>query len=125
VSSIRIATTAALAAAVVVLGDAALVDATTAPGTLYVSKLVIRDDAVKVRIRRNTWADVIHYRRGAEVRYEVTNSGTRRFSLNILGSTTGRIAPGGHASILVFWGRRGRFVFRAMPKGARLRVTVA
>jgi hypothetical protein len=116
---------AALAAAAVALGGADAVRATTVPGRLYVSRLVISDNAVNVRIRRNTWRDTIHYPRGAEVRYEVTNRGTRAFSLNILGSVTGRLAPGHHTSILVYWGNRGDFVFRALPKGARLRVIVA
>jgi hypothetical protein len=89
-----------------------------------VSPLVIRDDAVMVRIRRHTWADTLRYRRGAEVRYEVTNGGTRPFNLNILGSTTGLLRPGGRTSMLVAWNHRGRFVFRATPRGARLHVIV-
>jgi len=116
---------AALAAAAVGLGVARSARATTVPGRLYVSPLVIYDNAVKVRIRHNTWAQTIHYLRGAEVRYDVTNRGTRAFSLNILGSVTGRLAPGQRTSILVYWGRRGSFVFRAFPRGARLRVIVA
>ena len=115
---------AALAAAAIGLGGARPSRATTVPGKLYVSRLVISDDAVKVRVRRNTWAKTIHYPRGAEVRYEVTNRATRAFSLNILGSATGRLAPGQHTSILVYWGRRGSFVFRASPRGARLRAIV-
>ena len=106
------------------LGSAHVADATTQPGKLYVSPLVIRDDAIKVRVRRLTWADDLRYLRGAEVRYEVVNRGTRRFSLNILGSITGVLAPGRRTSILVAWTHRGKFVFRASPKGARLRVTV-
>jgi hypothetical protein len=108
-------------AAVAVAGRAA---GTTQPGRVYVSRLVIRDDAVMVRIRRDTWAASIRYRRGAEVRYDVTNRGTRPYNLNILGSTTGLLRPGGRTSMLVAWTRRGRFVFRVTPRGARLRVVV-
>jgi hypothetical protein len=114
----------AAALAALVLGSAHVAHATTQPGTLYVSPLVIRDDAIKVRIRPVTWADKLRYVRGAEVRYEIVNRGTRRFSLNILGSTTGVLAPGRRTSILVAWTHRGRFVFHASPNGARLRVTV-
>jgi hypothetical protein len=111
-------------AAAMVLGGAHSVRATTQPGKVYVSSLVIQDNAIKVRIRRHTWAETVHYLRGAEVSYEVLNRGTRRFSLNILGSTTGVLAPGQGASILVVWTFRGSFRFRASPHGALLRVIV-
>jgi hypothetical protein len=98
--------------------------ATTAPGVLYVSRLVITDHAIKVRVRRDRWMSTVHYLRGAEVRYEVSNQGTHPFTLNILGSSTGRLGPGGRTSILVYWSRRGRFVFRALPDGPRIRVWI-
>jgi len=116
---------AALSAAAIALGVVSSSQATTVPGKVYVSPLAIYDNAVKVRIRHNTWRDTIHYPRGVEVRYDVTNRGTRAFSLDILGSVTGRLAPGKRTSILVYWARRGSFVFRASPRGARLRVIVA
>lgn len=117
---------AALACAVLAagFGCAHAARATTAPGTIYVSKLVITDGAIRIRVRRNTWSATLRYPRGAEVRYEVSNRGTHPFSLNILGSTTGRLAPGRGTSILVYWARRGSFVFRASPTGPRLRVLV-
>jgi hypothetical protein len=113
---------AALAAATVGLPAA---HATTVPGRLYITDLVITDTTIKAHIRRDTWAATIRYPRGVEVRYEVLNRGTRTYSLNILGSVTGRLKPGKRTSILVYWGRRGRFVFRAAPLGARLKVVVA
>jgi len=116
---------AALTAATVGLGVAHSVWATTVPGRLYITDLVITDSTIKAHIRRDTWAATIHYPRGVEVRYEVLNRGTRAYSLNILGSATGRLRPGKRASILVYWGRRGRFVFRASPRGALLKVVVA
>jgi hypothetical protein len=116
---------AALAAATVGLGAAHSARATTVPGRLYISSLRITNTTVEVHIRRHTWASTIRYRRGAEVRYEVVNLGTRAFSLNILGSVTGVLRPGNRTSILVYWGRRGSFVFRASPRGARLKVIVA
>ena len=118
------AAAAAVAVVVAALGGPGRADGTTAPGRVYVSKLVIRDDAVEVRIRRDRWAATLRYRRGAEVRYEVTNSGTRPFNLNMLGSTTGLLRPGGRTTMLVAWNRRGSFVFRATPRGPRLRVVV-
>ncbi len=116
---------AALAAATVGLVAAHSVRATTVPGRLYITDLVIRDSTIKAHIRRGTWASTLHYPRGAEVRYQVLNRGTRAYSLNILGSVTGLLTPGKRASVLVYWGRRGSFVFRASPRGARLRVVVA
>jgi len=116
---------AALAAATVGLTTAHSVPATTVPGRLYITDLVITDTTIKAHIRRDTWAATIHYPRGVEVRYEVLNRGTRVYSLNILGSATGRLRPGKRTTILVYWGRRGSFVFRASPRGARLKVVVA
>ena len=106
------------------IGGAQRLHATTAPGVVSVSKLLITDDAVKIRIRRHTWSSVAHYPRGAEVRYDVSNHGTRAYRLDILGSVTGRLAPGRQTTILVAWTHRGRFVFRALPKGARMVVVV-
>jgi hypothetical protein len=114
----------AVAVAALALGGTQLAAATTQPGKIYVSSMVIRDDAISVRIRRRTWADNLRYPRGAEVRYEVVNRGTRRFSLDVLGSTTGVIVPGNRATILVGWNRRGTFRFRAAPHGGRFQVTV-
>jgi hypothetical protein len=115
----------AAASAAIVIGDTRAVRATTMPGVLSVSKLVITDHAMMVRIRRHKWASVVHYPRGAEVRYDVSNRGTRPYSLNILGSVTGRLAPGRRAPILVYWGRRGTFVFRALPDGPKITVVIA
>jgi hypothetical protein len=119
------AVAAGRAAATACLGAARSARATTVPGRLYISDLVITDNSVKVHVRRDLWAETLHYQRGAEVRYEVLNRGSRAFGLNILGSTTGMLRPGRRTSILVYWGRRGSFVFRASPRGGRLRVVVA
>jgi hypothetical protein len=115
----------ALAIAAACVGGAGSSRATTAPGVVSVSKLVITDRAVMIRIRRHTWVSVAHYSRGAEVRYDVSNRGTRAYSLDILGSVTGRLAPGRQTTILVAWTHRGKFVFRALPNGARVVVWVA
>ena len=120
-----LAVAAALAAATAGFGVAHSARATTVPGQLYISKLVISDTTIKVHIRRNTWSQTLHYQRGAEVRYDVVNRGTRTYSLDILGSLTGRLRPGKRTSILVYWSHRGSFVFRASPRGARLRVVVS
>jgi hypothetical protein len=101
------------------------VRATTQPGVLSVAKLVITDQEVIFRNDKfMTKTGIPHYPRGSDVRYDVRNRATRRFSLDILGSSTGMLAPGRQASILVYWGRRGRFVFRARPSGPRIRIWV-
>jgi len=126
----RAAIVRALAAIAVTIAAAAIVGthrshATTAPGVVSVSKLMITDHAVMIRIRRHTWRSVVRYPRGAEVRYDVSNRGTRVYSLDILGSVTGRLAPGRQTTMLVAWTHRGNFVFRALPNGARIVVRVA
>ena len=92
---------------------------------LFVSKLVITNHKILIRGDKfMTKAAVPVYPRGTDVRYDVSNRGTRAFTLNILGSSTGRLAPGRRVSILVYWGRRGKFVFRATPNGPRVRMWV-
>jgi hypothetical protein len=99
--------------------------ATTQPGTLYVVRLVITDDTVTFRGDKfMTKSSIPHYPRGSDVRYDVRNRGTHPFSLNILGSVTGRIPTGGQRSILVYWSQRGKFVFRMRPNGPRIRIWV-
>jgi hypothetical protein len=104
---------------------AAAAQATTQPGTLYVVRLVITEHSVVFRGDKFlTRAAFPHYPRGADVRYDVRNRGTSPFSLNILGSTTGLVRPGRMRSILVYWGRRGRFVFHPRPTGPAVRIWV-
>jgi hypothetical protein len=99
--------------------------ATTSPGVLHVAKLVITDEKIVLRGDKfMTRHGIAHYPRGTDVRYDVRNRGTRRYSLNILGSSTGAIAPGRQRSILVYWGRRGKFVFGVRPTGPRIRIWV-
>jgi hypothetical protein len=99
--------------------------ATTAPGILHVSKLVLTDRAILIRGDRfMTPAGIPRYPRGTDVRYDVSNRGTRPLALNILGSTTGRLRPGARTTILVYWARRGKFAFRATPNGPRIRIWV-
>jgi len=114
-----------VAATVLCVAAAGAARATTQPGTLYVVRLVIGDRSVTFRgdkfLTRGAFP---HYPRGADVRYDVRNRGTRAFSLNILGSRTGLVRPGATRSILVYWGRRGRFVFRPRPTGPKIRIWV-
>ncbi len=99
--------------------------ATTQPGVLSVVKLVITDDKIVVRGDKfMTRTGIPHYPRGSDVRYDVRNRATRPFRLNILGSSTGMLAPGRQSSILVYWSRRGKFVFRALPNGPTIHIWV-
>ena len=99
--------------------------ATTQPGVLSIARLVITNDKVVFRGDKfMTRKGIPHYPRGSDVRYDVRNLGTRPFSLNILGSATGMIAPGRQRSILVYWSRRGKFVFHARPNGPRIFIWV-
>jgi hypothetical protein len=99
--------------------------ATTQPGTLYVVRLVITNNAVTFRGDKfMTKSSIPHYPRGSDVRYDVRNRGTHPFSLNILGSVTGVVPAGGQRSILVYWANRGKFVFRTRPNGLKIRIWV-
>lgn len=121
----RTALVLAGAAALTALALVAGAQATTQPGMLFVSRLVITDRTILIRGDKfMTPAAIPRYPRGTDVRYEVSNRATRAFSLNILGSVTGRIAPGRKATILVYWARRGKFVFRARPNGPSVRMWV-
>jgi hypothetical protein len=125
VRNVRVSLVVACAGSAAILGVVAAARATTQPGMLFVTKLVITDDAILIRGDKfMTRAAVPRYPRGTEVRYEVSNHGSRPFSLNILGSVTGVLRPGRHGSILVYWSWRGRFVFRARPNGPRIRIWV-
>jgi hypothetical protein len=115
---------AAAAAAAALLGSAAA-RATTQPGTLYVVRLEITDHGVVFRGDKFLTKQAFpHYPRATDVRYEVRNRTAQPLSLNILGSVTGVVRPGAMRSILVYWGRRGRFVFRPRPDGPAIRVWV-
>jgi hypothetical protein len=114
----------ASAGAAVILGVAAA-RATTQPGMLYVTRLVLTDNTILVRGDKfMTRAAVPHYPRGTEVRYEVSNRAHHPLRLNILGSSTPLLKPGRRGTILVYWSRRGRYVFRARPNGPRIRIWV-
>ncbi len=111
-----------MGAAVLSAGRAA---ATTQPGVLYTSTLIITD--AKIVIADNKFAartGHARYPRGSMLRYTVVNRGTHAFTLDILGSSTGRLAPGKRNTILVNWDRRGRFTFHVAPRGPTLRVWV-
>jgi hypothetical protein len=104
---------------------AASAQATTAPGVLHVSRLVLTDRAILIRGDKfMTSAGIPRYPRGTDVRYEVSNRGSRPLTLNILGSSTGQLRPGTRTTILVYWARRGKFAFRALPRGPRIRIWV-
>lgn len=119
-------TRVAVACAVILACSASAAPATTTPGLLYVKRLVITNE--KILISGHTHPRmtdrVQRYKRGVLIRYEVRNRGTRAFSLNILGSSTGTLRPGARTPILVAWNRRGTYTFRALPGGPRMRVVV-
>jgi hypothetical protein len=115
----------AVAAAAIVSAGALPARATTTPGLLYPAKLVITDDQITLsrdRFAARKGGTPVPARFVYQVR--VRNRGTRPFSLNILGSSTGVLAPEKQNSILVNWDRRGGFTFRALPNGPRIRVRI-
>jgi len=113
------------AAAAVLSAGAVRAPATTQPGVLYTSTVIITDG--KIVIADNKFAartGFARYPRGSMLRYTVVNRGTHAFTLNILGSSSGRLPPGRKNTMLVNWDRRGKFRFRAVPNGPRMSVRV-
>jgi hypothetical protein len=91
--------------------------ATTKPGVLYIAKTIVTDTAIKIpkdQFRRGTQ---VRYPRGALIRYDVTNRGTRAYALEIWGSKTTVMRPARRASLLINWNYRGTYVYQLLYKG--------
>jgi len=82
--------------------------------TLTDAKIVMHEPARLVR------KGIIRYPRGAIIRYDVTNNGTRAYALKVWDTVTRVMKPGGHDSFLVNWNYRGRYVYRTLFRGKPL-----
>ncbi len=88
---------------------------TTTPGQLYIVKVTVTDTAIRVPKDQFTRNGITRYPRGAEIRYAVTNLGSRPYIFEIWGARTAPIkAHGGKDSVLVAWNRRGTFLYRTL-----------
>ncbi len=92
--------------------------ATTVPGQVYPIKITITDKTITVQKDKfSLHSPYPRYPRGALIRYEITNKGTKPYALKIWATTTTAIKPGGHDSVLLNWGFRGTFVYETLYKG--------
>jgi hypothetical protein len=122
-----------LGAALLALFGAAVTSdarATTTPGVVYVVKVTLTDKSIVIpKDKFSLHSPYPRYPRGAEIRYSITNKGTRPYSLKMWGSTTTVMkAHGGHDSILLNWWERGQFpyttLYRGKPAGPHGFVTI-
>jgi hypothetical protein len=91
--------------------------ATTEPGVVYPVKVAIMDTKILIQKDKFTRNGVSRLPRGAQIRYEITNKGTKPYVFQIWRTKTNAIRPGGHDSFLVNWNYRGRYVYRTLLRG--------
>ncbi len=116
-----IAVTAAfVAAAAVVPAATPARPLTTTPGVIYVLKTPVDDKGIHVPKDQFTKNGVTRYPRGAIIRYEFTNKGTKPYAVHMWGADTVVMKPGGHAAMLVNWQYRGEYHYWRLLHGRRL-----
>jgi hypothetical protein len=115
----RIAVGVAAAAALCVGVNSAVAPATTIPGVIYPIKVTITNTAIIIpKDQFSLHTKYPRYPRGAQIRYEITNKGTRPYSFKMWGSFTGVMkAKGGKDSILINWNYRGKYLYEVLYKG--------
>ena len=112
----RLVLLVAVAAIAVVAASGA--SSTTVPGQVYAIKVTITDKAITIQKDKfSLHSPYPRYPRGALIRYEITNKGTKAYALKIWQTTTVAIKPGGHDSVLLNWAFRGAFVYETLSKG--------
>jgi len=117
----------ALALFAVAFGAAVLAGATraqpetTKPGVIYVLKVPVDDKGIHVPKDRFTKNGITRYPRGAEIRYEFTNNGTKPYAVHVWGADSAVMkARGGHATMFVNWQYRGDYHYWRIYRGHRL-----
>jgi hypothetical protein len=114
-------TTAALAAAVVAPAAAPARPQTTKPGVIYVLKIPVDDKGIHIPKDQFTRNGITRYPRGALIRYEFTNKGTKPYAVHMWAADTIVMkAHGGHATMLVNWQYRGDYHYWRILRGHRI-----
>jgi hypothetical protein len=94
---------------------------TTKPGVIYVLKVPVDDKGIHIPKDQFTRNGVSRYPRGAIIRYEFTNKGTKPYVVHMWGADTLTMKPhGGKDSMLVNWQYRGQYHYWRVSKGKRL-----
>jgi hypothetical protein len=101
---------------------------TTTPGIIYVIKTTVTDTRVLLaRDRFNTPRLTAHgtyrYPRGAQLRFAITNRGTRPYALKMWETTSRVMKPRGRDAIFINWLFRGTYryvvLYRGKPVGPK------
>jgi hypothetical protein len=112
---------AALGAAVVVPAATPARPQTTTPGVIYVLKVPVDDKGIHIPRDRFTRNGISRYPRGALIRYEFSNKGTKPYAVHVWGAETVVMkARTGHASMLVNWAYRGDYHYWRIYRGHRI-----
>jgi hypothetical protein len=95
--------------------------ATTKPGVIYVLKVPVDDKGIHVPKDQFTRNGITRYPRGAQIRYEFTNKGTRPYAVTIWASESVVMKPrGGHATVFINWQYRGDYHYWRVLRGKRI-----
>jgi hypothetical protein len=91
---------------------------TTVPGVVYPVKTLVTDTHISISKDKFTRHGVTRWPRGAQIRFEITNKGSKRYVLQIWSERTLPMRPhGGHDSMLVNWNYRGKYLYRTLVNG--------
>lgn len=113
-------TAAAFAVAAVVPAATPARPLTTKPGVIYVLKTIVDDKGVHIPKDQFTRNGVTRYPRGALIRYDFVNKGTKPYAVHIWATDTIVMKPGSTAARLVNWQYRGTYYYWRVLRGHRL-----
>jgi hypothetical protein len=112
----------ALTAAVIVPAATPARPLTTTPGVIYVLKVTVDDKGIHIPKDKFTKNGITRYPRGAQIRYEFTNKGSKPYAAFVWGADTVVMKPhGGHASLFINWNYRGTFHYYRELHGKRIK----
>jgi hypothetical protein len=115
-----LAVSVALVAAIAVPAAVQARPQTTTPGVIYVIKTPVDDEGIHIPKDKFTRNGVTRYPRGALIRYEFINKGTKPYAVRMRGTTTTAIKPGRMEIRLVNWAYRGEYTYARIYKGHQI-----
>jgi hypothetical protein len=116
-----VALAVALVAAVAVPAAIPAKPQTTTPGVIYVIKTRVDDTGIHIPKDKFTRNGVTRYPRGALIRYEFINKGTKPYAVRMWAADTVVIKPGRTDMMLVNWAYRGDYTYARIYKGHQIR----
>jgi hypothetical protein len=115
-----LAVSVALVAAIAVPAAVHARPQTTTPGVIYVIKTPVDDKGIHIPKDKFTRNGVTRYPRGALIRYEFINKGTKSYAVRIWATETVAIKPGRTEARLVNWAYRGDYTYARIYKGHQI-----